>query len=247
VNPCGRKPSWPVKLELGGKGGRGSFSNDVTCGRNGAKLDRRNYVPFRPSLLRRDPVAIQSMRSTPSSSASAATNAKKIPASRQPARSVRSQIGPRQRETVPHACSVPRTTANPPARLCVCVRWLGRSRRFYTGHISNPPCSPDQLDNVAGPRRKFRPGSAVFGEILRPRRSDAWQRHRLTGLAKQRLDDDQDRAARVAEAMVRGNSWINATNVFAKGVLLRGAVNKKWLWGRRCPLSAGKRLMDYYR
>jgi aldehyde dehydrogenase (NAD+) len=54
---------------------------------------------------------------------------------------------------------------------------------------------------------------------------------------------DLTRAARVAEAMVAGNSWINAHNVFAQGVPY-GGVNKSGFGGGVLSMET---LMDYYR
>ena len=63
------------------------------------------------------------------------------------------------------------------------------------------------------------------------------------GLANSVWTDDADRAARVAEAMVAGNSWINAHNVFAHGVPY-GGVNKSGLGGGVLSIET---LLDYYR
>ena len=63
------------------------------------------------------------------------------------------------------------------------------------------------------------------------------------GLANSVWTNDADRAARVAEAMVAGNSWINAHNVFPHGVPY-GGVNKSGLGGGVLSIET---LMDYYR
>ena len=63
------------------------------------------------------------------------------------------------------------------------------------------------------------------------------------GLANSVWTTDNDRAARVAEAMVAGNSWINAHNVFAHGVPY-GGVNKSGMGGGVLSVET---LMDYYR
>jgi acyl-CoA reductase-like NAD-dependent aldehyde dehydrogenase len=63
------------------------------------------------------------------------------------------------------------------------------------------------------------------------------------GLANSVWTSDDDRAARVAESMVAGNSWINAHNVFAHGVPY-GGVNKSGLGGGVLSIET---LMDYYR
>ena len=63
------------------------------------------------------------------------------------------------------------------------------------------------------------------------------------GLANSVWTNDNARAARVAEAMVVGNSWINAHNVFAHGVPY-GGVKKSGLGGG---VLSPDVLMDYYR
>ncbi len=63
------------------------------------------------------------------------------------------------------------------------------------------------------------------------------------GLANSVWTQDHDRANRVAEAMVAGNSWINAHNVFAHGVPY-GGVNKSGMGGGVLSIET---LLDYYR
>ena len=63
------------------------------------------------------------------------------------------------------------------------------------------------------------------------------------GLANSVWTKDLDRAARVAESMVAGNSWINAHNVFVQGVPY-GGVNKSGMGGGVLSVET---LMDYYR
>ena len=63
------------------------------------------------------------------------------------------------------------------------------------------------------------------------------------GLANSVWTSDMARAARVAEAMVAGNSWINAHNLFPHGVPY-GGVNKSGMGGG--VLSPGT-LLDYWR
>ena len=63
------------------------------------------------------------------------------------------------------------------------------------------------------------------------------------GLANSVWTGDADRAARVAESMVAGSSWINAHNVFPHGVPY-GGVNKSGLGGGVLSIET---LMDYYR
>ncbi len=63
------------------------------------------------------------------------------------------------------------------------------------------------------------------------------------GLANSVWTKDVDRANRVGEAMVAGNSWINAHNVFAHGVPY-GGINKSGMGGGVLSIET---LQDYYR
>ena len=63
------------------------------------------------------------------------------------------------------------------------------------------------------------------------------------GLANSVWTTDLTRAARVAESMIAGNSWINAHNVFAHGVPY-GGVNQSGMGGGVLSVET---LMDYYR
>jgi aldehyde dehydrogenase (NAD+) len=63
------------------------------------------------------------------------------------------------------------------------------------------------------------------------------------GLANSVWTTDLSRANRVAESMVAGNSWINAHNVFPRGVPY-GGVNKSGVGGGVLSIET---LLDYYR
>ena len=63
------------------------------------------------------------------------------------------------------------------------------------------------------------------------------------GLANSVWSSDLGRAARVAESMIAGNSWINAHNLFPKGVPY-GGVNKSGVGGG---VNSIETLFDYWR
>ena len=63
------------------------------------------------------------------------------------------------------------------------------------------------------------------------------------GLANSVWTSDLSRAARVAEAMCAGNSWINAHNVFAHGIPY-GGINKSGMGGGVLSVET---LFDYWR
>ena len=67
--------------------------------------------------------------------------------------------------------------------------------------------------------------------------------HTDYGLANSVWSSDLGRAARVAESMVAGNSWINAHNVFAQGVPY-GGINKSGMGGGVLSVET---LLDYWR
>jgi aldehyde dehydrogenase (NAD+) len=63
------------------------------------------------------------------------------------------------------------------------------------------------------------------------------------GLANSVWSADLQRATRVAEAMVAGNSWINAHNVFPHGVPY-GGINSSGMGGG---VNSPETLFDYWR
>lgn len=111
-----------------------------------------------------------------------------------------------------------------------------------SGHYVKPALLAGTLENVAAREEIFGPVAylASFddeGEAIEmANRTDY-------GLANSVWSSDLGRAARVAESMVAGNSWINAHNVFAHGIPY-GGVNKSGMGGGVLSIET---LMDYWR
>ncbi len=110
------------------------------------------------------------------------------------------------------------------------------------GFYVKPALLAGSLDNVAAREE-------IFGPVayLAPFADEA-EAIRLVngtdyGLANSVWTADLDRAHRVAEAMVAGNSWINAHNLFPQGVPYAG-VNKSGMGGG---VLAVETLLDYWR
>lgn len=112
----------------------------------------------------------------------------------------------------------------------------------YEGYFVKPALLTGSLDNVAAQDEIFGPVAYVTkfdGEA----EAIELANHTDYGLANSVWTTDLIRAARVAEAMVAGNSWINAHNVFAHGVPY-GGVNKSGFGGGVLSVET---LLDYYR
>jgi acyl-CoA reductase-like NAD-dependent aldehyde dehydrogenase len=102
---------------------------------------------------------------------------------------------------------------------------VGDRRGFYV----KPALLAGALDNVAAREEIFGP----VAYLASFRDEDAAIRMANStdyGLANSVWTTDLARAARVAESMVAGNSWINAHNVFPHGVPY-GGVNKSGMGG----------------
>ena len=111
-----------------------------------------------------------------------------------------------------------------------------------SGNYVQPSLLAGPMDNVAAREEIFGP-VAYLGVFDTEEEAIEMANDTQYGLANSVWTSDSDRAARVAEAMHAGNSWINAHNVFAHGVPY-GGVNKSGLGGGVLSIET---LMDYYR
>ncbi|MHB8900374.1 MAG: aldehyde dehydrogenase family protein, partial [Thermoguttaceae bacterium] len=110
------------------------------------------------------------------------------------------------------------------------------------GFYVKPALLAGSLDNVAAREEIFGP-VAYLASFRDEDEAVAMANSTDYGLANSVWTSDLDRANRVAEAMVAGNSWINAHNLFPHGVPY-GGVNKSGMGGG--VLSANT-LLDYWR
>ncbi|QDT10491.1 aldehyde dehydrogenase family protein [Planctomycetes bacterium K23_9] len=112
----------------------------------------------------------------------------------------------------------------------------------FDGNYVKPALLAGTMDNIAAREEIFGP-VAFLAKFKTEAEAIAMANDTEYGLANSVWTKDNDRAGRVAEAMVAGNSWINAHNVFAQGVPY-GGVNKSGMGGGVLSIET---LMDYYR
>jgi len=110
------------------------------------------------------------------------------------------------------------------------------------GYYVKPALLAGALDNVAAREEIFGP-VAYLAAFDNEEQAVAMVNDTDYGLANSVWSADLDRARRVAERMVAGNSWINAHNVFPHGVPY-GGINKSGMGGGVLSVEA---FLDYTR
>lgn len=99
----------------------------------------------------------------------------------------------------------------------------------HDGYYVKPALMAGSLENVAAREEIFGP-VAYLARFENEEQALAMANSTDYGLANSVWSRDLDRARRVAEKMVAGNSWINAHNVFPHGVPY-GGINKSGMGG----------------
>ncbi|HEY4761286.1 MAG TPA: aldehyde dehydrogenase family protein, partial [Thermoguttaceae bacterium] len=112
----------------------------------------------------------------------------------------------------------------------------------HDGLYVKPALLAGSLDNVAAREEIFGP-VAYLTPFSNEEEAIGMVNQTDYGLANSVWTNDLNRARRVAEAMVAGNSWINAHNLFPHGVPY-GGINKSGLGGGVLSVET---LFDYWR
>ena len=112
----------------------------------------------------------------------------------------------------------------------------------FDGHYVKPALLAGSLDNIAARDEIFGP-VAYLASFDNEQQAIEMTNRTDYGLANSVWSSDLARCSRVAEAMVAGNSWINAHNVFAHGIPY-GGVNKSGMGGGVLSIET---LLDYWR
>ena len=235
---CGRNLV-PVKLELGGKGAAVVF-DDVNVRQTAANWSRPS--PSTPARSAATPPAGSSTARSTTSFVDGLRRAPETGGRSGYQLDASTQMGPvvnqKQRDRV---LGYLRAACAEGAEVRA---WKGARPRCpaATAFTSSRPCWPARWTTWPRGKRSSARWPIWPRSTTRKRRS-AWPTSTDYGLANSVWTSDLGRAHRVAEAMVAGNSWINAHNIFPHGVPYAG-VNKSGMGGGVLSVET---LLDYWR